>query len=972
MTEYRKKLIEVALPLDAINAASAREKSIRHGHPSTLHLWWARRPLAACRAVLFGQLVDDPSSWPDRFPTEQAQDKERQRLFRIIEELVKWENSTNETVLDAARREIALSLARGRVADGEGTERDQEVLVDGASMKVIRKYLAEVAPPVHDPFAGGGSIPLEAQRLGLRAIASDLNPVAVMINKALIEIPPKFEGRPPVGPVPKGSKQTTMKKKWHGAQGLAEDVRRYGEWMREEAFKRIGHLYPDVEVTAEMAKDRPDLKPLIGQKLTVIAWLWARTVESPNPVFKGVHVPLARSFILSTKKGKHAWVEAVFASDRKSYKFLVRSGGKGKPEVEGTVNRNGGTCLASGDPIPFTYIREEAKSGRMGARMMAIVAQGGKSRIYLPPTSEMQALAESASPVDVPDTDLPEKALGFRVQEYGMKKHQDLFSRRQLVALTTFSDLIPLVQKNVTAGAIEAGFGSEGPPLERGGIEAAAYGDAVALILSLSVGKLADYNSSLVQWSQGRDQAVHVFGRHTLSMVWDYAEVNTFAGAAGDIRVSISGQARVLESLVSFVNPVVEQRSAQEPFDTASIFSTDPPYFDNIGYGDLSDYFYVWLRRSLAGQKLRILSTLLVPKASELIASPHRHGGKEGAERFFLEGMSNVLVNMARSLSGDFPVTIYYAFKQSTATNAGVSSSGWEAFLQAVIDANLAISGTWPIRSEKPGRLRETGSNALASSIVLVCRRKSADAPIVSRGDVVRALKQELPLAIKAIQKCNIAPVDLAQASIGPGMAIFSRHGKVLEHDGSIMSVRTALQLINEVMDELRGEEETDLDRESRFAITWFANHAFEEGPFGEAETLAKARNVAVSGVENSGVLKSAAGKVRLLKRDEMPEDWSPLTDKTLTVWECTQHLIKRLEKDGEQAAAELLAKMGPRGEQARILAYRLFTICERKKWAEEARAYNGLVIAWPELERLADGENAGAPGTQAGLFEEA
>ena len=929
-------------------ATSAREKSIRHGHPSTLHLWWARRPLAACRAVLFGQLVDDPSGWPDRFPTEDEQDRERHRIFRIIEALVKWENSNNEVILDAARIEIARSLARGRVADDCGDTRDQDVLREGVKSRTVRTYLAEVAPPVHDPFAGGGSIPLEAQRLGLRVVATDLNPVAVMINKALIELPGKFDGRGPVGPLAEGREQEGLNlKKWPGATGLAEDVCRYTAWVRDRAHERIGHLYPEVDLPDEHG----------GGTATVIAWLWARTVESPNPAFRGVHVPLVRSFMLATKKNRRAWIEPVLAADRRSYRFHVRTDAGG-PEIGGTVTRNGGVCLATGDPIPFDYIRSEAKAGRMGVRLMAIVAEGKRKRIYLPPNDEMERIASAAQPEDAPDTDLPEKALGFRVQEYGIVKHRQLFTPRQLLAMSTFSDLVSVAGDTAAEDAREAGWDDDGRGIEDGGTGATAYGDAIAAYLAICVDRLANYQTTICTWHSGvkYETITSTFARQALPMTWDYAEGNPFSTSSGNFKKQARSVAANLRCLPTQPSPtVVRLGDAMGPacYQANEAICTDPPYYDNIGYADLSDFFYVWMRRSLRARFGQLFGTVLVPKSAELVASPYRHDGRERAEAFFVAGMTSALVEFNRASVADIPVVIYYAFRQSETRDDQTSSTGWETFLQAVIASGFAVAGTWPVRTEYTGNLKK-GVNALASSIVLACRKRPDDASTITRGDFRRLLLQELPISLATLQKGNIAPVDMAQASIGPGMAVFSRYAKVMEADGTAMSVRVALQLINQTLDEAFGKEEGEFDRDTRFALTWFESHGFEEGPYGEAETLATARAVSVSGVEAAGVLKSAAAKVRLYSRNELPDFWDPETDERLTVWEGTQHLIKRRNEKGEEAAADLLRRLGAMAEQARKLAYRLYTICDRRGWAEEAQAYNGLVLAWPELEKLA------------------
>lgn len=959
----RKKLIEVALPLEAINVASAREKSIRHGHPSTLHLWWARRPLAACRAVLFGQLVDDPSSWPELFPTDEAQERERKRLFALIEQLVLWENSNNEKVINAARLEIARSIARGRRADGESDKRDAPVLAKSPTAATVNAYLAEVAPPVHDPFAGGGSIPLEAQRLGLRAIASDLNPVAVLINKALIEIPPKFAGMPPVNPE---SRRKEGLRTWKGAEGLAEDVRYYGHWLRDEAQKRIGHLYPDVRLP----------KNLGGGSATVIAWLWARTVASPNPACGGAHVPLVSSFWLSRKSGREAWVEPIVDGKEQQWCFEVRTG---KPkdtkavDLGTKVGRGDFRCLLSNDPIEAKYIRIEGREGRMGERLIAIVAEAPSGRQYVDATSAHESVAQIAIPEGAPDTDLPSQALGFRVQNYGMRKHRDLFTPRQFTALVTFSDLVDEAREKAKADALAAGW-EHGDGLWEEGSGARAYSEAVAVCLAFGVSKASSRNCSLAIWEVGMGRLAGALGRQALSMVMDFAETNPFAGAGGDIEGTISSTCEVLDRLngeaiatASIADAMTKKCGAREQ---GSVLSTDPPYYDNVPYADLSDFFYVWLRRSLGRVAPQHFTTVLVPKASELVAEPARHGGSDGAERFFLEGMNKALTNVTAMSSPEFPQAIFYAFKQAEVAETSVVSTGWETFLSSVIEVGLQVVGTWPARTEQASGLRDIGRNALASSIVLVCRKRPGNASAITRADFRRLLRQELPAALKTLQHGNIAPVDMAQASIGPGMGIFSRHSKVLEADGSVMSVRTALQLINQALDEYLAEQEGEFDTDTRFAVTWFETRGFEPGPFGEAETLAKARNVSVAGVEEAGVLVSKAGKVRLLKREELPGDWNPETDKRPTIWESTQHLIKRLEgKGSEQGAAELLVKLGARAAPARDLAYRLYTTCERKGWAEEARAYNGLVIAWPELEKLAAASAGHRAPVQEQLF---
>ena len=943
MGSDKKKLIEVALPLEAINVASAREKSIRHGHPSNLHRWWARRPFVSARAVIFAQMVDDPSGHPERFPTEAAQERERQRLFRLIEELVKWENTTNETVLNQARDEIWKSWRR-TCADNREHPRAAEL------------FDPDKLPAFHDPFAGGGSLPLEAQRLGLESYASDLNPVAVLINKAMIEIPPKFAGRAPVNP--EARRKLGASGSWRGAQGLAEDVRYYGKWMRDEAEKRIGHLYPKIEITAEMVKERPDLKPLVGRKLTVIAWLWARTVKSPNPAFAHVDVPLASAFMLSTKAGKEAYVQPVIEGD--GYRFTVKVGKPTDAEAakNGTKLARGANfkCLMSGTPIAGDYIKVEGKAGRMGARLMAIVAQGQRERVYLPPIMEHEEVARRAMPEWRPEITISGSTQYLGVKPYGMDRHDQLFTDRQLVVLTTFSDLVGEVCHRVERDAVAAGLSDDHKPLREGGTGASAYAEDVSVYLGIVVSKTLDSNNSLCPWEPVAQCTRQLFGRQAISMLWDYGEANPLHDSSGGLITNFLGNTRAFENFSNVcVGGYGEQAdAATQTLSRGKVISTDPPYYDNVPYADLSDFFYVWLRRSLRSVFPELFATLAVPKAEELVAFAYRHESKKKAETFFLDGMTQAMHRLAEQAHPAFPVTIFYAFKQAeTENDAGTASTGWETFLDAVIEAGFSISGTWPMRTEMIAAMKALKNN-LASSIVLVCRKRPADAPITTRRDFLKALHSELPAALKKLQHGNIAPVDLAQSAIGPGMAIFTRYAKVLESDDSPMTVRTALQLINQALDEYLSEQEGEYDPDTRFAITWFETHGMDEGPYGVAETLATARGVAVSGVQEAGILIAKGGKVRLLRREDLPADWNPANDTRPTVWEAAQHLIRTMQTQGEAAAGALLPQLGTLADTARDLAYRLYGICERKKWAEEALAYNALVIAWPELTRLA------------------
>ncbi len=957
-----KKLIEVALPLDAINVAAAREKTIRHGHPSTLHLWWARRPLAAARAVIFAQMVNDPGyqqggGFKYGVNKEKAE-IERERLFKIIEDLVLWENTNNEEVLTRARAEIVRSWR-------------ETCELNKAHPQAAELFNPDKLPGFHDPFAGGGALPLEAQRLGLESFASDLNPVAVTINKAMIEIPPKFAGRAPVGPKLAGDKQGKLSEDWSGARGLAEDVRRYGAWMREQAQQRIGHLYPQIEVTSEMVAERPDLKPLLGQKLTVIAWLWARTVHSPNPAFSHSEVPLASTFVLSSKKGKEAYVEPVITDG--GYRFTVKTGTPTAEAENGTKAAGRGAnfrCLLSGSPISGDYIKAEGQAGRIGGRLMAIVAEGVRGRVYLAPTAQHESVALDAHAEWKPSGEVPARMTGGTCVPYGLSEWGDLFTSRQLVALTTFSDLVPETISRVRSDALTAGLSNDERGLEAGGNGAAAYAEAVGVYLAFARDKMADLCNSLNRWEPVAQCPRQLFGRQAIPMIWDFAEGNPLGSSSGSWEVFVDGIAKAhAKSFEGVKNEwqgsAVQADAANQKISANKVVSTDPPYYDNIGYADLSDFFYVWLRRSLKPIFPSLFATLAVPKAEELVATSYRHGGKDKAEIFFLDGMTRAMHNLAVQAHPAFPVTIYYAFKQSESLDVeGTSSTGWETFLAAVLRAGFAIVGTWPMRTENESRMIASGTNALASSIVLVCRKRLPDAPTVSRREFLRELNATLPDALLDMTRGGVnspvAPVDLSQAIIGPGMAIFSQYAAVLEADGTPMRVKTALQLIN------RFFAEDDFDHDTQFCLHWFEGTGWASGKYGEADVLARAKGTSVGGLVEGGVVESSGGNLRLLKWAELPREWSPESDTRVSVWEALHHLIRALNQDGESAAGALLARMPSQAEPTRALAYRLYTLCERKGWAEEARAYNELVAAWSGIEQAS--ADAGIVGSQTQL----
>ena len=958
----RLKLIEVGLPLETINRESAREKSIRHGHPSTLHLWWARRPLATARAVLFAQLVDDPSAHPEQFPTQEAQDAERRRLHELIEAMVVWENtapdvqgiplpSQNKTV---SGREL-FAMARAEIArSNNGT-----------------------LPAILDPFAGGGSIPLEAQRLGLEAHASDLNPVAVLINKALIEIPPKLAGRPPVHPDPPEPIGG-----WPRATGLAEDVRYYGQWLRDEAFKRIGHLYP--KVTDDNGVER-----------TVIAWIWARTVKSPNPA-NPIEVPLVRSWWLGKKKGKEAWVRASVVDGQVRYTVAHDANGP-KAHDDGTRTRQGGVSVADGTPISGDYIKSEGSAGRMGERLLAVVAEGDRERVYLSPTDADVAPARVARPDNVPDQELPYDPRNVWTPPYGLTRFSDLFTNRQLVAMTTFSDLVAEARDLVLADAMvvwggdfqpaqdprtpsstrglravpQSGLASAVPPaqtgvppttvddrrLEDGGTDPAAYADAVATYLAFNLSKMANYANALTRWQSNpsKEQVAAMFARQAIPMAWDYAEANPFVRSAGGWLHLLEFTCLALDALPDQMEPgeALLADAGHRPYKNL-IVSTDPPYYDNISYSDLSDFFYVWLRRSLAKIQGKTVATVLTPKTDELVANPYRHHGRDGAERFFVDGFNSVFARIRDGYDGatDRLMTVYYAYKQQDSDAEGSTSTGWMTLLDGLVHTGWEITATWPVRSERGGRMRDLDSNALASSIVLACRPRPEDAPTTTRRQFLGTLRAELPGALRAMMQGAVAPVDLAQAAVGPGMSIFSRYSKVREADGSDMSVRDALTLINATLDEVVDEQEGDFDADTRFAVKWYRTYGWATESSGTADTLSRATGTSPAALQRGGIFEARGGKARLISPTELESAWNPAKDDRVSVWEATLRLAAILGKQGQDQVAALLPAVQERValDQVKELGFLLFHQAERQGNAQDALLFNGLVSSWNDI----------------------
>jgi putative DNA methylase len=854
--------------------------------------------------VLWASLVDDPSAHPEVFPTEADQANERRRLFQILERLIPWSANDDELILEEARAEI-------------------------------RKSCDGLLPSILDPFAGGGAIPIESVRLGLPTFAGDLNPVAVLIQKVMLEIPSLFNDQPPLFP---GLADSRID--WRGLEGLSADVEAYGKWMQNRVAEKIGKFF-------ELDLDSN------GGKVTPIAWIWARTVTSTDPSWSEP-VPLVKSWVLSKKVGRPVvWIEPAIDRETKTINYVIREGGK---PMDGNVDRNGATCIATGATIPLSYIRDEASAGRMGQSLIAIVAEGSDGRVYLPPQRE--SVAKSVMSTDSINGKIFDWPGRMNVVRYGIDEFSKLFTPRQLLALTTFSDVLSEVMEKVSLdNTRKSNDAFDATPLNAGGRSADAYAQAIATCLALTLSKSSEYWSSICTWNSSTVQVRNTFAKQAIPMTWDFCEANPFSDRMASWDSMLKGVVRALLTLpVSSETSSSKQMDARARIDEVGkcVLSTDPPYYDNICYADLSDYFYVWLKKSLKSVWPDEFSTLLTPKIEELIANRYRAGSKEAANLHFELGMEGVFSSAARNADERFPATIFYAFKASESENAGNVSTGWETFLSGLLASGYSITATWPIRTELAKKIGvNAGDNMLATSIVLSCRKRDESAAMATRKEFVSSLRSELTPALKILQAENIAPVDMAQSAIGPGIGIFSRYSKVIEADGRPMSIRTALALINEVLAEILSGEESEFDADTRFAVTWFEQFGHNPGAFGDADTLAKAKNTTVVGVCDSGIAISREGRLRLVERNELPSSWDPSRDSRLTVWETTQHLIRAVEQS-ESEAAELLKKIGSGfGEKARQLAYLLYGICDRKKWASEAGAYNMLVTAWPEVEKL-------------------
>lgn len=905
----KKKLIENGIPLSVINEQSTREKSLRHGLPSTIHLYWARRPLATTRSILFAQLVDDPAAHPDRFPTEEAQTQERSRLFGLMKRLAVWENRN----------------------DGELYRQAHQAILDSNDGK---------APRVLDPFAGGGSIPLEAQRLGLESHASDLNPLAVIINKALIEFPSRFCGKAAIHP-----HTGTLSASHNRSDGLAEDIRYYGTLLRDKAFEKIGGLYPKV-------------KGDDGNEHTVIAWIWARTVTNPNPA-NPVQVPLVRSWWLSKKKGHEAWVKPIIEGNSIRYEVQHNADGP-KGDAEGTVTRRGAVSIIDGTPIDFKYIRSESCAGRLSSQLIAVIAEGEHGRIYLNPSGSQRDVAECEKPGNPPTGNVFDWPGRINVYRYGMTHWADLFTNRQLVALTTLADLVGEVRDQVLADAKGAGM-PDGDRLDAGGNGAQAYADAISVYLALAVSRLTDRCSSICGWDNTCEKMRNVFARQAIPMTWDYAEVNPFSTKSGNLLGQVEWVAEAVESVPAYPISEAQQTDAATRSYEGAVVSTDPPYYDNIGYSDLSDYFYVWLRRMLDDVLPSVTSTILTPKAEELVANPYRHDGKAGAAEFFVDGFNHVFKHIRNDANPDVPMTVYYAYKQQDASNG--TSTGWYALLDGLIRSGWEITATWPVRSELSNRMLASGTNALASSIVLACRPRPEDAPVTTLREFTRLLRAELTSSLKTMMSSGIDPVDLAQAAIGPGISVYSRYSHIREANGSDMPIQNALEIINRTLDEVLGESDTDYDPDTRFAVKWYQSYGWSPQSSGLADQLARSTDTSPSKLERGGIFNATGGKAHLLSPKELSGVWNPSKDSQISLWEAAVRLAGILQEgQGIESVSRALAQVEAQGipaEQIRDLGFRMFHAAEKRHDTEGALFFNGLVSSWDELTLGASKETA-------------
>ncbi|MAO52902.1 MAG: hypothetical protein CL984_00010 [Euryarchaeota archaeon] len=959
---YRKKLIEVSLPLEALNEALRVENSKRHGKMSTIHPYWARRPQSSCRTLLWATLVDDPSSWPEIFKTPEDILAERKRLYEILIDLAQWDNMANKKVLYKAKYEIVRSIAREKNLDISDLTEPDDVIIDYSDrFEEVDTWLGEHGPSVHDPFCGGGSVPLEAFRLGVKAVATDLNPLAIMITKSTVEIPSRFPIR---------HLSTLDRSDTHTS--ISRDLQYFGQRLLDLCDDELSPHYPKFKVTEEVIKRDPHLKDYLGQEFTVLAWLWARTFPTSNPAYNGAQVPTIRSQCLSKKKGYCVQIDV----DDESYDFRV-VGPDATPcssdddGNDGTMTRTGAKCLLSGTLLPFSYLREQALSGNMDKKMMAIVLEGKKGRLFASPTQDQIDNSQVEEEIDKPMTNLPESALGFSVQGYGMDQHWKLFEPRQLKAISTLYSKLDTVKEDIIREMTEERGWPIGEKYSEGGSEALAYSEAIVTLIAMTVSKLSDLSCNLSRWESKAEAVQQLFARQTVSMVWDFAESNILSNSRGSYSRALKSTSSYFEQYIEPIEgspaSVFNQDAASVNPDSETVFFTDPPYYDNIGYADLSDFFYSWLSKYLGDIHDSVFSTILTPKTEELVATPKRNGTKDEAEQFFLDGMTKVINNLSTVGSDEFPISFYYAFKQQEIKDGMRSSKGWVTFLQSIIDSGLEVVRTFPSRTEHSARLITMGKAGLSTNVILVCRKR-LNSKSIRRSEFISELKSVLTASVEEMQESGISPIDLTQAAIGPGISVYSKYESVMEVDGSYMDVRSALEIINDELSKILEETEDGLDSESRVCLKWFLTKGFSPEPYGDLDNLLRSTNTSSKTLEESNCMVIEGGKARIVEVESYPELFNKNDAGKAPAWAHVHRLIRLLNVRGENEAADYMRHIpSHQRDSVRSLTYRLYQICDDKMMMEQAKDYNALAISWGQI---ADRSQKPAVSTQVSLDE--
>lgn len=889
---YKKKLIEVALPLDEINDASSKEKSIRQGHPSTLHLWWARRPLASCRSVLLAQLIDDPSEHLDKFPTKKQQDRERQRLMDLIAQAAPWKSIENQNLISDLKKEIAASKA-------------DEVCV-------------------LDPFSGGGSIPLEAVRLGLHAVGGDLNPVATIISKATAAIPKKFSGMKPKHP------NAQSRTDYVGLDGLSEDIRCFGDDLLSIMKSKIGKYYP--KVTGPK-----------NESLDVVAWLWVRTVKSPNPAFSDVEVPLVRQNFICTKEGNRSWVKVKFDKKNRKIVLVIESerAGDHPPELEKYAEALNFKDFASGGSIPQNYIRETANSVGLGYMPLAIVASGGRNRLYLSFSND--SLVEVPSSEFLDEHDAPRISGYFNPPLWGHKTFGSLFHSRQKFALQTFSEEVLNMKNHVQKITRDE-----------------EYTKFILLYLTLGVGRIANRLSSFTIWNPEGETIEQTFSEQGVPMVWDFAEPNLLGDATGSWSKSLEYIYKVVQRLPTGHAEIINESAAKLKVSGGRpiVISTDPPYFSSITYADFADFFYLPFRSILKEIYPDIFRTITSPKTEEAVAAWHRFDGdKAKASQHFKTQLGAALKNSSAMADDAFPLTIYYAFKSTEISKGSEGiASAWESILDIIIDAGLQVVRTWPLRTERISG-RKASKNVLASSIVIVCRKiKNRDSAITQR-EFISEVKKVLPNAIELLKEQRINPADLPQAIVGVGMEIFSKYRAVIDSSDKKLTVRDAISIINDLSESTTSKSAFSFDEFTQWALLWLQINGFNEGEYGEALKIAQAKSVDLDLAKDRGIIESKSAKIKLVAPSKLVPEKFESKVSTASLWEISTVLASTLAQHGEYATATLLSETKADVQTVRDVSYRAFELCEKHKTSSDAILFKGLIESWDEIVKASKSE---------------